>query len=107
MDWFKFEKLTEYPWNDMATAPRNLFTIEETPWKRSFFINSVYAGCGRDVGWIVITGFPCDWEKHFGQHSVIYSNVPHRTNWNHYGKQEDPEVEPPHCSMNTQVVKVS
>lgn len=85
VDWFKFERLTEYPWNDMATVPRNLFTIEEAAWKRSFFINSVYAGCGGDVGWMLITGFPCDWEKHFGEHSVIYSNVPGRTNWNHYG----------------------
>ena len=105
-NWFQFERLTENPWSDMPTQPRNLFTIEEAPWKRSFFINSVYAGCPGDVGWMVITGFPCDWEKHFGEHSVLYSNLPVRTNWNQYGKQDNIEEKRPHCSLNTQVVKV-
>ena len=83
--WFKYDRLTENPWTDMNSQPLNLFTIE-TQFERSFIINSQYGGCPNDSGWLVITGYPCDWEKHFGEHAVLYSNLSGRTNWNSYGK---------------------
>lgn len=86
MNWFKFEKLIEYFWIDMVIVLCNFFIIEEIVWKCSFFINSVYVGCGGDVGWMLIIGFFCEWEKYFGEYSVIYSNVFGCINWNYYGK---------------------
>lgn len=85
VNWFQFDKLTQHPWSDIATAPRNLFTIE-THFSRSFIINSAYGGCPGDVGWMVITGPGCGWEQHYGQNAVIYSKLAGRTNWNDYSK---------------------
>ena len=84
-NWFQFGKLTENPWTDMGSQPRNLFTIE-TNHQRSFIINSRYDDCPNDVGWMVITGRTCTWEQHFGQNAVLYSKLDGLTNWNHFGK---------------------
>ena len=99
VNWFQFDKLTENPWRDMATQPRNLFTIEAAL-TRSFIINSEYGNhCQGDFGWMVITGtyLYCDWERHYGQNAVIYSKGTGRTNWRDYSKYNDAEEIPPHC----------
>ena len=93
VNWFQFNKLTETPWRDIATQPRNLFTIEAAL-TRSFIINSEYGNhCRGDLGWMVITGthLYCGWERHYGQNAVIYSNVASRTDWRIYGKYNDDE----------------
>ena len=84
-NWFQFDKLTENPWTDMDSQPRNLFTIE-TNHRRSFIINSRYPGCPNDVGWMVITGDICSWEHHFGKNAILYSKLHGLANWNHFGK---------------------
>ncbi|XP_078352105.1 uncharacterized protein LOC144636779 isoform X2 [Oculina patagonica] len=87
LNWFQFNKLDQnnLPWNDLATAPRNIFQIDGSP-QRSFYISSVHAGCPNDLGWMVITGPVCDWEKHYlpRKNVVLYSKQPGRTNWNQY-----------------------
>ena len=49
----------------MKTQPNNCFSMHGDPGNgRHFFINSVYGGCPKDAGWMVITVPPdCDWEK--------------------------------------------
>ncbi|KAL9952125.1 hypothetical protein ACROYT_G039334 [Oculina patagonica] len=86
LNWFQFDKLDQatLPWNDLPTEPRNIFDIDPQ-YRRSFFINSAYGGCGNDDGWMVITGSDCAWETHHAQNAVIYSNQPGHTNWNQYG----------------------
>ena len=88
VNWFQFAKLTENAWSDMATQPRNLFTIKAGI-TRSFIISSEYGNhCVGDLGWMVITGtnLYCNWEQHFGQNTVIYSIVNGRTDWTSYSK---------------------
>lgn len=84
--WFQFDKLTsEIPWADMDYQPQNRFAIKER-FKRSFIINSEYGRCPKDIGWMVISGGGCPWERHFGRDSILYSKLTGRTNWNDYGK---------------------
>ena len=88
LNWFKFARLTvtENAWSDMATQPRNLFTIQAGI-KRSFISSSEYGNhCAGDKGWMLITGTYSDWERRHGQNSVIYSTVTGRTNWRNYSK---------------------
>lgn len=88
VNWFQFDKLTENAWSDMASQPRNLFTIEAGI-TRSFIINSEYGfHCNGDFGWMVITGtnLYCDWEQRYGKNAVIYSIVAGRTHWRSYSK---------------------
>ncbi|XP_020618230.1 uncharacterized protein LOC110056128 [Orbicella faveolata] len=82
--WFQFDKLTsEIPWADMNDQPQNRFAIKER-FKRSFIINSEYGRCPKDIGWMVISGGGCPWERHFGRDSILYSKLTGRTNWNVY-----------------------
>ena len=86
LNWFQFDKLIEKSWTDMATQPRNLFTIQDpdTGLQRSFIINSEYGDCPNTIGWMMITGTYCDWER--PQNTILYSKGSERTNWINYSK---------------------
>lgn len=79
-DWFQFNKLIENPWTDMKSKALNRFHIEDTGSQRSFIINSVYNGCPNDLGWMVITGTHCDWDR--APNTILYSKESVCTNWN-------------------------
>lgn len=79
-DWFQFDKLIENPWTDMKSKALNRFHIEDTGSQRSFIINSVYNGCPNDLGWMVITGTHCDWDR--APNTILYSKESVCTNWN-------------------------
>lgn len=79
-DWFQFDKLIENPWTDMKPDTLNRFHIEDTGSQRSFIINSVYGGCDNDLGWMVITGTHCDWDR--APNTILYSKESVCTNWN-------------------------
>ena len=82
LSWFSQDKLTgTLPWADIK-GPHNYFSIEGDPGNgRRFFINKAYGGCPGDVGWMVIGGPPCDWEKHFGNKAILYSKLSTATKW--------------------------
>ena len=90
LNWFSLSRLSQSSWTDMKTQPNNFFSIRGDPGNgRHFFINSVYGGCPKDAGWMVITVPPdCDWEKRFQprQNVILYSKVSGLTNWNQYGE---------------------
>ncbi|KAM7430353.1 Saccharopine dehydrogenase [Porites harrisoni] len=96
LNWFSLSRLTQSSWTDMKTQPNNFFSIRGDPGNgRHFFINSVYAGCPKDAGWMVITVPPdCDWEKRFrpGKNVILYSKLSGLTNWNQYGNVEEADV---------------
>ena len=78
--WFEFDRLTENPWSDMDKQSLKVFDIEEE-YKRSFIISNRYGGCPNEVGWMMITGHKCPWERKYGRDVVLYSTVDSRTNW--------------------------
>ena len=91
VNWFQKENLTEIPWDDVETENQNFFSIEETRHGRSFLINRGYGTCTADIGWMIITGNVCAWEKRFlsdlpNGHVVLYSTEAGYTNWNTYGE---------------------
>ena len=90
LNWFSLSRLSQSSWTDMKTQPNNVFSIRGDPGNgRHFFINSVYAGCSKDVGWMVITVPPdCDWEKRLRprENVILYSKLSGLTNWNQYGE---------------------
>ena len=90
LNWFSLSRLNQSSWTDIKTQPNNYFSIHGDPGNgRHFFINSVYAGCSKDVGWMVITVPPdCDWEKRFRppENVILYSKRSVLTNWNQYGE---------------------
>ena len=90
LNWFSLSRLTQSSWTDMKTQPNNFFSIRGDPGNgRHFFINSVYGGCPKDAGWMVITVPPdCDWEKRFRprENVILYSKLSGLTNWNQYGE---------------------
>ena len=90
LNWFSFSRLNQSSWTDMKTQPNNYFSIHGDPGNgRHFFINSVYGGCPKDAGWMVITVPPdCDWEKRFRprENVILYSKLSGLTNWNQYGE---------------------
>ena len=83
LSWFSRDKLTDtLPWADIKGSQNNYFSIEgDTINGRRFFINKLYAGCPGDVGWMVIGGPGCDWEKNFGNHAILYSKLSTATKW--------------------------
>ena len=90
LNWFSLSRLTQSSWTDMKTQPNNFFSIRGDPGNgRHFFINSVYGGCPKDAGWMVITVPPdCDWEKRFRprENVILYSKLSGLTNFNQYGE---------------------
>ena len=90
LNWFSLSRLSQSSWTDMKTQPNNFFSIRGDPGNgRHFFINSVYGGCPKDAGWMVITVPPdCDWEKRFRprENVILYSKLSGLTNWNQYGE---------------------
>ena len=70
----------------MAFEARNRFHIEDTVLQRSFIINSVYADCPNDVGWMMITGTYCSWER--PQNTILYSKESVLTDWDNDGIKE-------------------
>ena len=90
LNWFSLSRLTQSSWTDMKTQPNNFFSIRGDPRNgRHFFINSVYGGCPKDAGWMVITVPPsCDWEKRVRprENVILYSKLSGLTNWNQYGE---------------------
>ncbi|KAL9952121.1 hypothetical protein ACROYT_G039330 [Oculina patagonica] len=87
LNWFSVEKLTNSPWTDVKTEPRNYFSIRgdcSGANCRSFFINRNYDGCDVDAGWLVTAGGPwCSWETSASRRDrVLYSKLSTYTNWN-------------------------
>jgi len=80
--WFSRDKLTyTLPWADIKGSS-NFFSIKgDTRNSRRFFINKAYGGCPGDVGWMVIGGPNCDWEKNFGNNAILYSKLSTATKW--------------------------
>ena len=88
LNWFRKNKLTNTPWADVITEYQNYFTLDQTDEnaRREFYINRNYGGCPEDAGWLVITGHHCDYEKHYGENTILYSKLSTYTNWNDYRK---------------------
>ena len=87
LTWFSFSRLIQSPWSDIKTEPKNYFSITgNRAHHRYFFINSIYASCSADAGWLMITGSPCNWEKHFKRNVVIYSKLSVNTKWIDYSE---------------------
>ncbi|KAK3699436.1 hypothetical protein QZH41_018599 [Actinostola sp. cb2023] len=85
INWFAFERVLSSPWTDLASQPKNYFTIagHVTPAvARTFFINSMYTGCENDRGWMMLSEKPaCDYEKRMVQFSIFYSPGPTRVRY--------------------------
>ena len=87
-NWFSASKLTHSPYSDTTkkSSDYNFFSIEgDKQLNRYFIINRSYGQCGKDVGWMVIGGHSCEWEKRDGKHPILYSTQDTSTNWNNKG----------------------
>lgn len=88
LSWFSLSRLTQSPWTDIRTEPKNYFSIiGDAGHSRCVFINRNYGGCSNDAGWIVIiSGTSCPWEQHYQprKNIILYSELPGYTNWNQY-----------------------
>lgn len=87
LNWFSNPKLTYSSWINIKTEPNNVFSIAGLS-ERHFFINRSYGGCPHDYGWLAVTGWHCDWEKHYLplKNVVIYCKSPSYTNWKNYNE---------------------
>ena len=87
LNWFSNPKLTYSSWINIKTEPNNVFSIAGLS-ERHFFINRSYGGCPHDYGWLAVTGWHCDWEKHYLplKNVVIYCKSPSYTNWKNYSE---------------------
>ena len=87
LNWFSFSRLIQSPWSDIKTEPKNFFSIiGDRGHNRYFFMNRNYGTCSTDVGWLVITGPVCNWEKHFKRSVVIYSKLSGNAKWIDYSE---------------------
>ena len=83
-NWFSQNNLVESPWSDLKTATNfQAFSIDGSA--RTFEIHTPYAGCGNDIGWMLVTGPHCSWETRLPVPSIIYSKLSTAVQWNQYG----------------------
>ena len=84
LNWFSQNSLVQSPWSDLKTASSlQAFSIDGAI--RTFEISALYAGCGNDVGWFLLTKPFCPWETRFTSPSILYSKLSNAVNWNQYG----------------------
>ena len=89
-NWFSKKSLLLSPWDDLkTTAELQVFAIRGwTNTKRSFEVTKNYGGCGRDAGWLVISGIVCEkWEKIYPWPSILYSKQSNAVTFVDHGKQ--------------------
>ena len=64
VDWFTQNNLLQSPWTDLKSATTlKPFRINGHYGARNFEITAKYAGCPSDVGWFIIGGSYCAWER--------------------------------------------
>ncbi|XP_066028564.1 uncharacterized protein [Pocillopora verrucosa] len=83
IDWFTQNNLLQSPWTDLKHATTlKPFHINGHYGKRNFEITAKYARCPNDVGWFIIGGPYCDWEKFYPVPAILYSKKTHKITWN-------------------------
>ena len=83
LDWFSQNNLLQSPWTDLKSAANiKPFLINGHYGERSFEITASYGGCGNDVGWFVIGGPHCDWERFHPVPGILFSKKTHKITWN-------------------------
>jgi len=88
-NWFTASKLTHSPYSDTPkqSDKYNLFSIEgDQKLNRRFIINRSNGACEKAVGWMMIGGQTCDWEKSMGKTAILYSTQITSTTWSNNGK---------------------
>ena len=89
LNWFSFSRLSQSPWSDIKSEPKNYFSIVGEPsHDRRFFINRNYGGCSADAGWMLVSGSLCSWASRFlpRKNVILYSKKTVYTNWNTYSE---------------------
>ncbi|XP_033113141.1 coagulation factor V-like [Anneissia japonica] len=81
--WFTKANVESSPWDDMATASSNIFSIIGDERGRRFLMSSYYAGCGGDTGWFRVdeTTSCREWEGYSTNPLIIYSRTNSKENW--------------------------
>ena len=83
VDWFTQNNLLQSPWTDLKSATNIYpFSINGHHGARNFEITAKYAGCPNDVGWFIIGGSYCAWEKFHPVPAILYSKKTHNIKWN-------------------------
>ena len=83
VDWFTQNNLLQSPWTDLKSATTlKPFRINGHHGARNFEITAKYAGCPNDVGWFIIGGSYCAWEKFHPVPAILYSKKTHNIKWN-------------------------
>ena len=83
VDWFTQNNLLQSPWTDLKGATNIYpFRINGHHGARNFEITAKYVGCANDVGWFMIGGADCAWERFHPVPAILYSKKTHRITWN-------------------------
>ena len=83
VDWFTQNNLLQSPWTDLKNATTlKPFRINGHYGTRNFEITAKYAGCPNDVGWFIIGGSYCAWERFHPVPAILYSKKTHKITWN-------------------------
>lgn len=84
-NWYTKARTSYSSWTDLVPTSQNYFSIGgDSGNGRHWFINSSYAGCPNDYGWLVVDrpGHPCNWEtKRDPPISILYSTTEGVENW--------------------------
>ena len=89
LNWFSLSRLSQSPWSDIKSEPKNYFSIVGEPRHgRHFFVNRNYGGCNVDSGWMLVSGPDCTWETRFlpRKNIILYSKKTVYTSWNTYSE---------------------
>ncbi|KAK3798739.1 hypothetical protein RRG08_064301 [Elysia crispata] len=83
LNWFGAHFILESPWADLRKVKQNFFSIRGDDINhRRFFINNQYAGCEKDIGWLVVVERSrCPWEKDAHTPIIKYAAGQTRENW--------------------------
>ncbi|CAH3035579.1 unnamed protein product, partial [Pocillopora meandrina] len=83
VDWFTQNNLLQSPWTDLKSATNIYpFLINGHSVSRNFEITAKYDGCANDVGWFMIGGPYCAWERFHPVPAILYSKKTHNITWN-------------------------
>ena len=90
--WFTKENLNFATWNDLKnTSSLQKFALQpnDTLSDRSFEISKEYAGCKKDVGWLMISTDtnPCGFEKKKPL-SILYSRIESSSKYDSMGESD-------------------